>query len=101
MIGSAEFRKKKIAHKDLLAGTRLGEASYAHRGKMWPSSAGFEVFDKSPQMTHELDGLESVAGPTSVGIGVESIGPDTLRSKGFGLHILPDLFRLFGQGIPL
>ncbi len=50
---------------------------------------------------HELDGLESVAGPTSVGIGVESIGPDTLRSKAFGLHILPGLFRLFGQGILL
>jgi len=44
---------------------------------------------------HELDGLESVAGPTSVGIGVESIGPDTLRSKAFGLHILPGLFRFF------
>ncbi len=77
---------------------------------MWPSSAGVEVFDKTPQMTnqwlhelelHELDGLESVAGPTSVGIGVESIGPDTLRSKAFGLHILPGLFRLFGQGILL
>ena len=42
---------------------------------MWPSSAGVEVFDKTPQMTnqwlHELDELESVVGPTSVGIGVE------------------------------
>ncbi len=53
------------------------------------------------QWLHELDELESVVGPTSVGIGVESIGADTLRSKAFGLNILPGLFRLFGQGILL
>ncbi len=72
---------------------------------MWPSSAGRRCIRQDSandyQWLQELDELESVAGPTSVGIGVESIGPDTLRSKGFGLHILPDLFRLFGQGIPL
>jgi hypothetical protein len=31
---------------------------------------------------------------TSLGNGVESIGPDTLRGKAFGLHILPTYFIL-------
>ena len=66
------------------------------------STHGVDVFDKTLQTTHQwLHELESVVGPTSVGIGVESIGADTLRSKAFGLNILPGLFRLFGQGILL
>ena len=78
---------------------------------MWPSSAGVEVFDKTPQMTnqwlhelelHELDGLESVAGPTSVGIGVESIGARHASQQSVRPpHFITGSFQLFGQGILL
>src|SRR6266699_1218756 len=69
MIGSAEFQKKRLRTRIYWAGTRLGEASYTHRGKVWPSSAGVEVFDKTTNGC--MSWMSSVAGPTSVGIGVE------------------------------
>ncbi len=46
---------------------------------MWPSSKSPRMID---QWLHELES-------------------DTLRSKAFGVNILPGLFRLFGQGILL
>jgi len=50
------------------------------------STHGVDVFDRSLQTTRQwLHELESVVGPTSVG--VESLGSDALRSTGFGLNI--------------
>ncbi len=65
------------------------------------STHGVDVFDKTLQTTHQwLHELESVVGPTSVGIGVESLGSDTLGSTAFGLNIYR-VFSGFGQGILL
>ncbi len=99
---SAEFRKKTIAYKDLLRWNPAwgSELCLQRQGAAVMSTHGVDVFDKTLQTPHQwLHELESVVGPTSVGIGVESIGSDTLRSKAFGLHILPGFFRLFSQDI--
>ena len=100
---SAEFRKKTIAYKDLLRWSPAwGSELRPHRqGVAIMSTHVVDVFDRSLQTTRQwLHELESVVGPTSVGIGVESLGSDALRSTGFGLNIYR-VFSGFRQGILL
>ena len=67
-------QKKRIAYKDLLRWNPAwgSELCLQRQGVAVMSTHGVDVFDKTLQTTHQwLHELESVVGPTSVGIGVE------------------------------